>query len=119
MILVLIIILNFLYLQEVLGSFTNNEFWYTESVHETPTFSVGGNFRDCDVWVPVVEVPSCGLSEKARRHLCQQRESANQILKAAKSINEHVLAEMEVPENYWKALPKVSSRHSYMLDLLV
>ena len=81
-------------------------------MHETPTFSVGGNFRDCDVWVPVVEVPSCGLSEMARRHLCQQRESANQILKAAKSINEHVLAEMEVPESYWKSLPKVSSCHA-------
>ena len=102
-------------LQEILESFKSTEFWYADSVHERPSnvmmmrdsssssSSCGGE----EVWIPVAKVASCGLSERARRHLSGQREAANQILKAAKSINEHVLSEMEIPETYWKSLPRV------------
>lgn len=54
-------------------------------------------------------VPPCGLSEDSRKKLNHTRECANQILKAAMAINNMTLAEMEVPESYIEALPKVSN----------
>lgn len=97
-------------LLETLGSFTDTEFWYAESVQENSTYEMGCTFPDCKVWIPIAKVPCCGLSDEARKHLSHQRESACQILKAAKSINEHVLSEMEIPESYWKSLPKSGKR---------
>lgn len=58
-------------------------------------------------WLPTPRVPQGGLSHDARKQLQQQRESINQILKAALAINAQVLSEMEVPNVYWDALPKV------------
>jgi hypothetical protein len=39
--------------------------------------------------------------------LQHKRDSTNQILKAAMAINSITLAEMEIPESYLEALPKV------------
>eukprot|EP00250_Pteridium_aquilinum_P005395 c15495_g1_i1 orf=34-1602(-) len=97
-------------LLETLGSFSDAEFWYAESLQENPTSEMACNFQDCKAWIPIAKVPCCGLSEKGRKQLSHQRESANQILKAAKSINEHVLSEMDIPESYWKSLPKSSKK---------
>lgn len=52
-------------------------------------------------------VPPGGLLEDTRKQLNHKRECANQILKASMSINNIALAEMEVPESYLEALPKV------------
>ncbi|CAM6026416.1 unnamed protein product [Sphagnum balticum] len=57
-------------------------------------------------WLPTPKVPVNGLSEEARRKLQHQRESMNQILKAAMAINGQVLSEMEVPQVYLDSLPK-------------
>ncbi|XP_058196909.1 rop guanine nucleotide exchange factor 5-like [Rhododendron vialii] len=46
------------------------------------------------------------LLEDTRKQLNHNRECATQILKAAMSINNIALAEMEVPESYLEALPK-------------
>lgn len=59
-------------------------------------------------WLPIPRVPPCGLSDNARKRLHHQRECTNQILKAAMAINSNLLSEMEVPEIYLEALPKVS-----------
>lgn len=54
-----------------------------------------------------MKVPPNGLSDGTRKWLLFQRDSVNQILKAAMAINAQVLTEMEVPESYIESLPKV------------
>lgn len=61
-------------------------------------------------WLPTPRVPVNGLSEDARKRLQYQRESTNQILKAAMAINSMVLQEMYVPDVYWENLPKVTTQ---------
>lgn len=58
-------------------------------------------------WLPTVKVPSEGLSDECRKWLQFQKDSVNQVLKAAMAINAQVLSEMEVPDNYIESLPKV------------
>ncbi|KDP33688.1 hypothetical protein JCGZ_07259 [Jatropha curcas] len=82
-----------------------NEFWYVskdsnDSEQETPPRN------DDKWWIPTVKVPPQGLSEETRRCLQFQKDSVNQVLKAAMAINAQVLSEMEVPENYIESLPK-------------
>ncbi|KAH7438110.1 hypothetical protein KP509_04G001800 [Ceratopteris richardii] len=86
-----------------LDSFTKTEFWYDRATDKD-----GDTLKRQEEkwWLPTPRVPSEGLSQDARRQLQQQRESINQILKAALAINAHVLSEMEVPKTYWEALPK-------------
>ncbi|XP_057773110.1 rho guanine nucleotide exchange factor 8-like [Salvia miltiorrhiza] len=57
-------------------------------------------------WIPVPKVPPNGLSENTRKWLQYQKDSVNQVLKAAMAINAQVLTEMEIPETYIEALPK-------------
>ncbi|KAH7291878.1 hypothetical protein KP509_29G039800 [Ceratopteris richardii] len=97
-------------LLETLESFRETEFWYVESVQDNPSNGAACDAENYKAWIPIAKVPCCGLSEKARKELSHQREAANQILKAAKSINEHVLSEMDIPESYWKNLPKSSKK---------
>lgn len=66
--------------------------------------------RDDKWWHPVVKVPPNGLSETSRRWLQTQKESVNQVLKAAMAINAGVLSEIEIPESYIDSLPKVKER---------
>ncbi|KAG6599454.1 Rho guanine nucleotide exchange factor 8, partial [Cucurbita argyrosperma subsp. sororia] len=81
-----------------------DEFWYVSRDDESITDYTQ---RDGDKWwLPAVKVPPNGLSEVTRKWLLFQKESVNQILKAAMAINAQVLTEMEVPESYIESLPK-------------
>lgn len=100
-------------MQDILDSFQKTEFWYVEDDKQslsTPSKS----FRRIvqrkgeKWWLPVPCVPDIGLSERALKELHKRRECANQIHKAAMAINNSILSEMEVPESYTAALPKVS-----------
>ncbi|KAK8970257.1 Rho guanine nucleotide exchange factor 8 [Platanthera guangdongensis] len=62
--------------------------------------------KDDKWWLPVAKVPANGLSEVSRKWLQFQKESINQVLKAAMAINAQVLMEMEIPEAYIESLPK-------------
>ncbi|XP_021903166.1 rho guanine nucleotide exchange factor 8-like isoform X2 [Carica papaya] len=83
----------------------HNEFWY---VSRDSDDSDNGSCqrKDDKWWLPVVKVPPEGLSEKSRRFLQFQKDSVNQVLKAALAINAQVLSEMEIPESYIESLPK-------------
>ncbi len=100
-------------LQDSLDDYCMTEFWYVDrGIVIAEKDNLGGpklSFRRQEEkwWLPTPKVPVNGLSDKARRQLQHQRECMNQILKAAMSINEQVLSEMEVPQVYWDSLPKV------------
>ncbi|XVF26764.1 hypothetical protein REPUB_Repub14bG0046600 [Reevesia pubescens] len=81
-----------------------NEFYYLS--RDAPDSEKGNKRKDDKWWLPTVKVPQDGLSDKSRKNLQNQKESVTQVLKAAMSINEHVLSEMEIPENYIESLPK-------------
>ncbi|XP_058207178.1 rop guanine nucleotide exchange factor 5-like isoform X2 [Rhododendron vialii] len=100
-------------LEEILDSFSNTEFWYVDQGVIAPETTDGSaSFRKSTQrqeekwWLPVPRVPPGGLLEDTKKQLNHKRECANQILKAAMSINNIALAEMEVPESYLEALPK-------------
>lgn len=103
-----------LMLLDILDSFQDTEFWYAEkgSMSSNSNRSRSGSFRRLSLqkeekwWLPVPCIPSSGLSEKARKHLRNKRECANQIHKAAMAINSTILAEMEIPESFIDTLPK-------------
>ncbi|KAG0454652.1 hypothetical protein HPP92_023944 [Vanilla planifolia] len=82
-----------------------NEFWY---VNEDAEDTEKGNAerKDDKWWLPTVKVPPNGLSDVSRKWLQFQKESVNQVLKAAMAINAQVLMEMEIPEAYIDSLPK-------------
>ena len=113
--------------QEVLESFTDTEFWYVEQGSISGNSVRSGSFRriipqpqrkEGKWWLPVPCVPPGGLSEKSRKHLRHQRNSANQILKAAMAINSSILAEMDIPNTYMASLPKVTNKPSKLLMFL-
>ncbi|CAA2959495.1 rop guanine nucleotide exchange factor 12-like [Olea europaea subsp. europaea] len=76
-----------------------NEFYYTKSKDDDPR-------NDDKWWIPTPKVPSNGLSDATRKWLQKQKDSVNQVLKAAMAINAQVLSEMEIPESYIESLPK-------------
>ncbi|KAK4482037.1 hypothetical protein RD792_012959 [Penstemon davidsonii] len=78
-----------------------NEFYYTKAKEED---SKARNEEKW--WIPTPKVPPNGLSEVTRKWLQYQKDSVNQVLKAAMAINAQVLSEMEIPESYIEALPK-------------
>ncbi|KAK6772964.1 hypothetical protein RDI58_028202 [Solanum bulbocastanum] len=96
-------------LLETLDSMVSTEFWYTE----VSSRAEGKSIKWC---LPSPKVPIAGLSEVERKKLVNQGKLVNQIFKAAKAINENVLAEMPVPTVIKDALPK-SSRTSLGDDL--
>ncbi|XP_074278939.1 rop guanine nucleotide exchange factor 12 [Silene latifolia] len=79
-----------------------HEFYY---VSKDPNESRKGK-RDDKWWLPTVKVPPDGLSDVTRKWLHFQKDSVNQVLKAALAINAQILTEMEIPENYIDSLPK-------------
>ncbi|KAK8939359.1 Rho guanine nucleotide exchange factor 8 [Platanthera guangdongensis] len=82
-----------------------NEFWYVKEDAESS--EDGNSDRKKDKWwLPTVKVPPNGLSDMSRKWLQFQKESVNQVLKAAMAINAQVLMEMEIPESYIDSLPK-------------
>ncbi|XP_049355389.1 rop guanine nucleotide exchange factor 14-like [Solanum verrucosum] len=96
-------------LLETLDSMVSTEFWYME----VSSRAEGKNIK----WrLPSPKVPVAGLSEIERKKLVNQGKLVNQIFKAAKAINENVLAEMPVPTVIKDVLLK-SSRTSLGDDL--
>ncbi|CAL9119360.1 unnamed protein product, partial [Musa textilis] len=82
-----------------------NEFWYvSKDADESENANTKRN--EDKWWLPIVKVPSNGLSEVSRKWLQFQKESVNQVLKAAMAINAQVLTEIEIPEAYIESLPK-------------
>ncbi|XP_057985646.1 rho guanine nucleotide exchange factor 8-like [Hevea brasiliensis] len=81
------------------------EFWYVSRDREDSEQGTPPR-NDDKWWIPTVKVPPQGLSERTRRWLQFQKDSVNQVLKAAMAINAQVLSEMEVPDNYIESLPK-------------
>ncbi|XP_019198666.1 PREDICTED: rop guanine nucleotide exchange factor 12-like [Ipomoea nil] len=82
-----------------------NEFYYSSSKDDGE--QKGKNSKKVDKWwIPTPHVPPAGLSESSRKWLQVQKDSVNQVLKAAMAINAQVLAEMEIPESYIESLPK-------------
>ncbi|KAI3703197.1 hypothetical protein L1987_73102 [Smallanthus sonchifolius] len=98
---------------EILDSFQETEFWYDEQGSMSGN-SRSGSFRGIPQpqrkeekwWLPLPRVSAGGLSETAKKHLRQKRESANQIHKAAMAINSCILSDMTVPHSYIASLPK-------------
>ncbi|MFS7950466.1 putative PRONE domain, Rop guanine nucleotide exchange factor [Helianthus anomalus] len=90
---------------ECLDNFKDqNEFTY---VPKDNAGSKSSKKREDDKWwLPTPKVPPNGLSDLTRRWLNFQKDSANQVLKAAMAMNAHILTEMEIPENYIESLPK-------------
>lgn len=85
-----------------------HEFWYVSRDDESAKDDTQRNGDKW--WLPAVKVPPSGLSDVTRKWLLFQKESVNQILKAAMAINAQVLTEMEVPESYIESLPKVREK---------
>ncbi|XVF88557.1 hypothetical protein PTKIN_Ptkin19aG0060300 [Pterospermum kingtungense] len=89
---------------ETLDNFgQEKEFWY---VSKNDDQEKENSQRDDKWWHPIVKVPPNGLSEASRRWLQTQKDSVNQVLKAAMAINAGVLSEIEIPESYIDSLPK-------------
>lgn len=84
---------------------SQNEFWYVSK--DEDGLEQGTPPRNDDKWwIPTVKVPQNGLADVTRRWMQFQKDSVNQVLKAAMAINAQVLSEMEIPENYIESLPK-------------
>lgn len=100
-------------MQEILDGFDDTEFWYVDQGILAPDADGSSSFRRAlqrqeeKWWLPVPRVPPCGLHENSRKQLQYKRDCTNQILKAAMAINSITLTDMEVPESYLEALPKV------------
>ncbi|KAE8658150.1 Rop guanine nucleotide exchange factor 9 [Hibiscus syriacus] len=89
---------------ETLNNFgQEQEFWY---VSKNDLEGQESSQREDKWWHPIVKVPENGLSETQRKWLQYQKESVNQVLKAAMNINAEVLSEIAVPESYIDSLPK-------------
>ncbi|XP_020228853.1 rop guanine nucleotide exchange factor 7 [Cajanus cajan] len=101
-------------LLEILDSFVKPEFRYVDQGVLAPDADGSSSFRQAlqrleeKWWLPVPQVPPCGLHENSRKQLQHKRDCANQILKAAMAINSTSLAEMEIPDTYLESLPKTA-----------
>ncbi|PQP95781.1 rop guanine nucleotide exchange factor 9 isoform X2 [Prunus yedoensis var. nudiflora] len=85
---------------------TPSEFWYVKRDAQDSEKGDDAPRNEDKWWKPTVKVPPEGLSDECRRWLQSQKESVNQVLKAAMAINAQVLSEMEIPDNYIESLPK-------------
>lgn len=103
-----------------MDGFIDTEFWYVDQGIVATETDGSASFhkpiqrQEEKWWLPVPRVPPGGLSKHSRKQLNHKRESANQILKAAMAINSNAIAEMEVPESYLEALPKVRQSFYFM-----
>ncbi|CAA0834621.1 Rop guanine nucleotide exchange factor 12 [Striga hermonthica] len=94
-------------LLECLDNFKDqNEFYYVSKDDEDSSKKGKTVRSDNKWWIPTPKVPPNGLSEATKKWLQYQKDSVNQVLKAAMAINAQVLSEMEIPESYMEALPK-------------
>ncbi|XP_017235674.1 rop guanine nucleotide exchange factor 12 [Daucus carota subsp. sativus] len=91
---------------EVLENFKDqNEFSYM-SKNATDSQKAKNKRNEDKWWVPTPKVPPNGLSDVTRKWLQFQKDSVNQVHKAAMAINAQILSEMEIPESYIESLPK-------------
>ncbi|KAL6006206.1 Rho guanine nucleotide exchange factor 8 [Asimina triloba] len=91
---------------EYLDNFKDQtEFWYVSRDSDDSDKATTQRHGD-KWWLPTPKVPPEGLSDASRKWLQFQKDSVNQVLKAAMAINAQVLSEMEIPENYIESLPK-------------
>ncbi|XP_042503594.1 rop guanine nucleotide exchange factor 3-like [Macadamia integrifolia] len=99
-------------LMEILDSFEDQEFKYVEQGKLSANEINSASFRriihrqEDKWWLPVPCIPSRGLSDESRKQLQHKRDSTFQIHKAAKAINNTILADMQVPDTYLETLPK-------------
>ncbi|KAL8063744.1 hypothetical protein ABFX02_01G046700 [Erythranthe guttata] len=91
---------------ETLDSMVGTEFWYTEVGSRAEGRNRSGDGKSMRWWLPSPRVPTIGLSDIERKRLLHHGKLIYQIFKAAKSINENVLAEMPIPTAIKDALPK-------------
>ncbi|KAF8025591.1 hypothetical protein BT93_F2432 [Corymbia citriodora subsp. variegata] len=88
---------------DCLDNFLNQtEFYYVSKDEDQSEKTM----TDDKWWLPTVKVPPEGLSEATQKWLQSQKDSVNQVLKAAMAINAQVLSEMEIPDSYIESLPK-------------
>lgn len=98
------------FLQEILDSMVETEFWYAEDGSRAEGRSHSGGIRQSKKWwLPSPQVPDSGLSPSQRKRLGFLGKFVHQVLKAAKSINEQVLDQMLIPDGIKDALPKASN----------
>ena len=95
-----------------MDSFVDIEFWYAErgmAKSDKNAYNINSsNPRQKEKWwLPVPRVLEGGLIGDTKKKLQHQRDSINQILKAAMAINSQVLLEMEIPDIYWESFTKV------------
>lgn len=83
-----------------------NEFWYVSKNDEESEVNTNTKRKSDKWWLPAVKVPPTGLSEAAGKWIQFQKDSVNQVLKAAMAINAQVLSEMAIPDSYIESLPK-------------
>ncbi|OIW03812.1 hypothetical protein TanjilG_30088 [Lupinus angustifolius] len=92
---------------DCLDNFKDQDEFYYVSKDSEDSDKDNSNSRNNDKWwLPTPKVPPEGLSDTARKFLQYQKDSVNQVLKAAMAINAQVLTEMEIPESYIESLPK-------------
>ncbi|KAL0912983.1 hypothetical protein M5K25_016408 [Dendrobium thyrsiflorum] len=91
---------------DVLDSMVETEFWYVEGGSRGDDRSSSGNRTSKRWWLPSPRVPDYGLSPTLRKRLSIRAKLVNQVLKAAKSINEQVLLQIPIPQAVTDALPK-------------
>ncbi|CAL5210939.1 unnamed protein product [Lathyrus oleraceus] len=101
-------------LLEILDDFVNTEFRYVDQgvmasdEDGLSSFHRSVQRQEEKWWLPVPQIPPCGLHENSRKQLQNKRDCANQISKAAMAINNSTLDEMQVPDTYLEALPKTA-----------
>lgn len=91
---------------DVLDSMVDTEFWYVEGGSRGDDRTSSANRTSKRWWLPSPRVPDFGLSPVLRKRLGIRAKLVNQVLKAAKSINEQVLLQMPIPHAVTDALPK-------------
>lgn len=83
----------------------NTEFWYAEGGSRAE--GRGRSARhSMKWWLPSPRVPNSGLSAIERKKLGFRGKFVQQVLKAAKSINQNILLEMPVPAVIRDVIPK-------------
>lgn len=85
--------------QDTLDNFKDqNEFWYVKRNADNDKKENSEQRHGDKWWLPQPKVPPEGLSEVSRKWIQFQKESVNQVLKAALAINAQILSEMEIDQ---------------------
>ncbi|GER54745.1 Rop guanine nucleotide exchange factor [Striga asiatica] len=93
-------------LEETLDSMMGTEFWYAMVGSRAEGRSRNDSWKKMRWWLPSPRVPAVGLSDIEIKRLLHKGKLVYQVFKAAKSINENILAEMPIPAAVKDSLPK-------------